>query len=154
MVIKFGKIITSRHPEQSRGKSPRIKAVILSIAKNLIVFITAFLLTSNICFAYTTRDIRWESLNLSPEQRNRIRILDYNWQRTSSELSSQIISEKNQLRYLLSNPCSSDCDIRNLQNRVIANQSILRYQAMSSFLQKRRLLNTPQRKKLHKFLLN
>ncbi len=115
----------------------------------ILIILTAMLLCPNICSAYSSRSIQWELLNLTALQKNKIKTLDLNWQKTSTNLNIQIINDKNKLRYLITNPYASDNEIRGLQNKLLANQKMLRCEAMNNFLQKRNVLSVSQRKRLH-----
>jgi Spy/CpxP family protein refolding chaperone len=128
------------------------------IKYNKILFISflslLFLFQGNNCFAEqkSVSSINWELLNLSNQQRARIKVLDLNWQETSWNLSSQIIQDKKKLRFILTDPFASDVEIKNLQNQILVNQKKLRYSAMENFLRKRNVLTFLQKKKLHKML--
>ncbi len=126
--------------------------------KSLVIslFIAAFLFKSAVisCVIQVSQApaVRWEALNLTEAQRIQIIALDTEWQKTSAKLMSKIICDKKQLKTLLTNPFISDTVIKNLQNRILANQKKLRYYAMENFLQKRKVLTFWQRQKLHGML--
>ncbi len=129
----------------------RCKLPVISILAAVFLFSGS----ANSCVRMATASsqaINWECLNLTLSQQAQIKILDKEWQKTSTEIIYQIKYDKKLLKSLLTNPFISDIAIRNLQNRILMNQKKLRYCAMENFLQKRRLLTFRQRQKLHGML--
>ena len=106
------------------------------------------------CPSLANTGVNWNLLNLSDWQKTEINNLNSSWQKTSMNLSKQIIYDQNILKTFLSNPLSSDQDIIKLQNKILLNQNKLSIKAMENFLQKRSLLNALQRQRLHKILSN
>ena len=75
--------------------------------------------------------------------------LDSKWQRINQNLRTNIINDQKALQYILSNPYSTQKEIRELHNRILSNRTTLREQAMEIFLEKRDVLTQGQKKNLH-----
>ncbi|HSA06046.1 MAG TPA: hypothetical protein P5556_02580 [Candidatus Gastranaerophilales bacterium] len=124
----------------------------------IISFLTGIIfLFQNVNCVYSFQEkevpgINWETLNLSNAQRAQLKVLELKWQKTSNIINGQIIYDKNKLKYVLTNPFSTDKEIKELQNRILVNQKKLRYEAMENFLQKRTVLLPLQRQKLHEMI--
>lgn len=116
---------------------------------------TAFVSTSTIvlltCPALAIgKDVDWDSLNLSPQQETQIDRLEDSWEKTHSEVSSQVERDMTQLRSIL--PTGNTQQIRELQSRISSNKMYLMNQSMDTFLKKRDTLTPNQRAQLQKMI--
>ena len=96
------------------------------------------------------RDVDWDSLNLTPQQETQIDRLEDSWERTHSEVGSQIERDSAELRSIL--PTGDTQRIRQLQNRISTNKMLLMNQSMDTFLKKRDMLTPGQRQQLQKMI--
>ena len=118
--------------------------------KFIVIFVSVVVLNSP-CFAAggDFPVIRWECLGLSYNQQAQMKELDSKWQRINQNLRTNIINDQKALQYILSNPYSTQKEIRELHNRILSNRTTLREQAMEIFLEKRDVLTQGQKKNLH-----
>lgn len=96
------------------------------------------------------KEVNWGSLNLSPQQENKIEQLEAGWEKTHAEVSEQIDRDMDELKAIL--PNGDTQRIRTLQNRITTNKMYLMNQSMDTFLKKRDMLNPAQRGQLQKML--
>lgn len=97
-----------------------------------------------------TKEIRWDSLNLTPQQESQIEQLESQWERTHSEVAAQIERDRTELKSLL--PLGDSQRIRILQNRITTNKMYLMNESMNTFLRKRDTLTPDQRNQLQRLL--
>ncbi|MDX2083983.1 MAG: hypothetical protein SFZ03_01170 [Candidatus Melainabacteria bacterium] len=90
------------------------------------------------------RLVRWDMLNLSVDQRQKLDSLDKDWKDTYVQVYPQIIRDREELRHLINQPNSDDNRIMLLQNRIHQNEERLRNEATQTFLSKRKLLRPDQ----------
>lgn len=90
-------------------------------------------------------DVRWDTLNLTPDQSSRMRQLDDKWQNTAGDMIPQIKKDREELVRLLNSPNADPGRIMELQNRINTNKARLQQAAVQTFLQKKQQLNNDQR---------
>ncbi len=111
-----------------------------------LMLVSSLLLISLTASAWAQQvDVRWDTLNLTPDQSSRIRQLDDQWQDTAGNVIPQIKKDKEELVRLLNSPNSDSRRILELQNRINGNKTRLQQAAMQTFLQKKQQLNNDQR---------
>lgn len=96
--------------------------------------------------------IDWQLLNLTEDQKRKIKELDLQWTSLEQTIRPKILRDQQQLKTIMVNPNADDNQIRKLQKDIMIRQEQLRYEATENFLSKRRLLNDEQRQKLHKMM--
>ena len=94
--------------------------------------------------------VKWEQLNLSPQQSNKIDHIENEWNQQRDQVSEQIARDKAELKSILPN---GDRDrIQFLQMRITHNTMYLQKESMQTFLDKRDILQPEQRAKLQRIL--
>jgi Spy/CpxP family protein refolding chaperone len=128
-----------------------------AVGRFSLAFLSLKTLTPSLCCGLlflmpiaSAREIRWNSLNLNPQQQSSIQQLENHWQQTHGEVMTQIERDRQELRNQLSTGDTQR--IRALQNRMISNKMFLMNESMNTFLQKRDLLSPEQRLQLQKML--
>ncbi len=121
------------------------------MSKIIVVLVSAVFFISP-CFGKGVNYpvINWQGLGLSRNQQAGISELDNKWKRINNNLGTRITNNKNNLRFILARPYTTDKQIRKLQSNILKDQKTLRYQAMEIFLEKRALLTPGQKEMLHK----
>lgn len=92
--------------------------------------------------------INWPMLNLSPSQRERVRILRVDFQRLSVKMKAEMDLKQLDIEKLLVAPNSDPDDIRKLLRERLSIESKLRTEALENFLSIKSLLNADQLAKL------
>lgn len=88
--------------------------------------------------------INWSLLNLSPTQRERIRVLRVDFQKTSVKLKAEMDLKQLDIEKLLIAPNSDPNEIRKLLKERLAIEAKLRTEALDNFLSIKSLLNSDQ----------
>lgn len=88
--------------------------------------------------------INWSLLNLSPSQRERIRVLRVDFQKTSVKLKAEMDLKQLDIEKLLIAPNSEPNEIRKLLKERLAIEAKLRTEALDNFLSIKSLLSTDQ----------
>ncbi|GIW21952.1 MAG: hypothetical protein KatS3mg068_0959 [Candidatus Sericytochromatia bacterium] len=134
------------------------------IIKKILLSFTLILLLNNNSFANDddrklprpplessgTMIINWQLLNLTPEQKERIRTLRIEFQKLSIKLKSEIDLKQLEIEKLLLSPNSDPNEIRKLLREKILIESKLKMEALENFLSIKFLLNSEQLAKLPK----
>ncbi len=131
---------------------------------NILVFIPVFLISLiGPCFADDGSDrklprppvessgsmiINWQMLNLSPSQRERIRLLRVEFQKTSVKLRAEMDLKQIDIEKLLVSPTSDPDEIRKLLKERLSLEAKLRIDALDNFLAIKSLLTSEQLAKL------
>lgn len=92
--------------------------------------------------------INWSMLNLSPSQRERIRLLRVDFQKLSVRLKAEMDLKQLDIEKLLVAPTSDPDEIRRLLKERLALESKLRTEALENFLSIKSLLTSDQLAKL------
>lgn len=95
-------------------------------------------------------EIRWDSLNLTPQQESQMDNLENDWHKVHQEVSAQIERDTAELRTIL--PTGDSQKIRQLQTRIMNNRTYLMKESMDTFLRKREMLSPAQRAQLQQML--
>lgn len=95
-----------------------------------------------------TMVINWSVLNLSPSQRERIRLLRIDFQKLSIKLKAEIDLKQIDIEKLLVSPTSDSNEIRKILREKLALESKLKMEALDNFLEIKSLLTTDQLAKL------
>lgn len=92
--------------------------------------------------------INWSMLNLSPSQRERIRLLRVDFQKLSVRLKAEMDLKQLDIEKLLVAPNSDPNDIRKLLKERLAIEAKLRTEALDNFLSIKSILTSDQLTKL------
>jgi len=125
----------------------------MNIEPKLSLILLGFCLSASP--AFSQKDdfiINWNCLNLSPNQAEQIRDIDYDWLETSSKILPKLHHYEIQLQQKLSDPRSNEKEILELQKKIFVEKERLQKEALENFLSKKRLLNEPQKAKLYKII--
>ena len=95
-------------------------------------------------------DIKWDSLNLTPQQEDQMDDLESNWHKVHRAVSAQIERDTAELKTIL--PTGDSQKIRQLQTRTMNNRTYLMNESMDTFLRKREMLTPAQRAQLQQML--
>ncbi|MFN4149419.1 MAG: Spy/CpxP family protein refolding chaperone [Candidatus Sericytochromatia bacterium] len=95
-----------------------------------------------------TMVINWSVLNLSPSQRERIRLLRIDFQKLSIKLKAEIDLKQIDIEKLLISPTSDGSEIRKIMRDKLALESKLKMEALDNFIEIKSLLTTDQLAKL------
>lgn len=95
-------------------------------------------------------EIKWDSLNLTPQQESQMDNLENDWHKVHQEVSAQIERDTAELRTIL--PTGDSQKIRQLQTRIMNNRTYLMNESMDTFLRKREMLSPAQRAQLQQML--
>lgn len=94
--------------------------------------------------------IKWEELNLTPQQANHIERLETDWEKERAVVTDQIARDKAELKALL--PNGDRERIKFLQRRITHNEMYLMNASLETFLEKRDVLEPDQRSKLQRMM--
>ncbi|MFN8577869.1 MAG: hypothetical protein U0354_13540 [Candidatus Sericytochromatia bacterium] len=94
--------------------------------------------------------INWSLLNLSPTQRERIRLLRVDFQKLSVRLKAEMDLKQLDIEKLLIAPNSDPNEIRKLLRERLSIEAKLRTEALDNFLSIKSLLNSDQLARLPK----
>lgn len=92
--------------------------------------------------------INWQMLNLSPSQRERIRLLRVDFQKLSVKLKYEMDLKQIDIEKLLVSPNSDPDEIRKLLREKLLLETKLKMEALENFLSIKSLLNSEQLAKL------
>jgi Spy/CpxP family protein refolding chaperone len=92
--------------------------------------------------------INWQMLNLSPSQRERIRLLRVEFQKNSVKLRAEMDLKQLDIEKLLVSPTSDPDEIRKLLRERLSLEAKLRIDALDNFLAIKSLLTSEQLAKL------
>jgi Spy/CpxP family protein refolding chaperone len=92
--------------------------------------------------------INWNMLNLSPSQRERIRLLRTDFQKLSVKLKAEMDLKQLDIEKYLVSPTSDPDEIRKLLKERLAIEAKLRIEALDNFLAIKSLLTSEQLAKL------
>lgn len=95
-------------------------------------------------------EIKWDNLNLTPQQETQMDDLESGWQKVHHDVSAQIERDTAELKTIL--PTGDSQKIRQLQNRIMNNRTYLMNESMDTFLRKREMLSPAQRSQLQQML--
>lgn len=95
-------------------------------------------------------EIRWNNLNLTPQQESQMGDLENSWQKVHHDVSVQIERDTAELKQIL--PTGDSKKIRELQTRIMNNRTYLMNESMDTFLRKREMLSPAQRSQLQQML--
>ncbi len=95
-------------------------------------------------------EIKWQTLNLTPQQSTQMQSLEEGWHKIHQNLSVQIQRDMAELKTIL--PTGDSQKIRELQTRIMTNKTYLMNESMDTFLKKREMLSPEQRSQLQKML--
>lgn len=95
-------------------------------------------------------EIKWNNLNLTPQQETQMGDLENNWQKVHHDVSVQIERDTAELKTIL--PTGDSKKIRELQTRIMNNRAYLMNESMDTFLRKREMLSPAQRSQLQQML--
>lgn len=99
-----------------------------------------------------SRLVRWDVLNLNPEQNTEFQRLDMMWRKTYGDIHPQLLRDKVQLNMMLHDPKSREQDVMELRARINRNEERLHNEATWTFLCKKKLLTEPQRQQLRQLM--
>ncbi|MFN8673310.1 MAG: hypothetical protein U0457_14660 [Candidatus Sericytochromatia bacterium] len=92
--------------------------------------------------------INWGILNLTVQQKEKMRLMNIDFQKVSIKLKADIDLKQIEIEKLLISPHSNSEQIRKIMKDKLALESKLRMEALENFLQKKALLTTDQLAKL------
>lgn len=95
-------------------------------------------------------EIKWDTLNLTPQQETQMDDLESSWQKVHHDVSVQIERDTAELKTIL--PTGDSKKIRELQTRIMNNRTYLMNESMDTFLRKREMLSPAQRSQLQQML--
>lgn len=98
--------------------------------------------------ATNTLAINWAILNLSNTQKEKMRLMNLDFQRMSIRVKAEIDLKQLEIEKLLISPYSSSDQIRKIMREKLVLESKLRMEALENFLQRKALLTTDQLAKL------
>lgn len=98
--------------------------------------------------ATNTLAINWAILNLSNTQKEKMRLMNLDFQRMSIRVKAEIDLKQLEIEKLLISPYSSSDQIRKIMREKLILESKLRMEALENFLQRKALLTTDQLAKL------
>lgn len=124
----------------------------MKIIKYFISLLIFIMLSSPALADSNDISIRWEYLNLTQRQQQKMQVLDREWCEIQSLLQPKLIRDQEKLKLMLTNPDVSDTQIREIEKQIFIKQEQLRYYAMENFLAKRRILTVKQKVVLHEML--
>jgi Spy/CpxP family protein refolding chaperone len=125
----------------------------MNIEHKLTSIILTFFISSLPAFSQKESfQINWDCLNLSPNQTEKIQVIDSSWRKKSSKILPRLHSYQEQLQEELSNPKADEKEIMELQKKVFIERQKLQEEALENFLSKKRILNNYQKEKLNKII--
>ncbi|MEK7432155.1 MAG: hypothetical protein AABZ74_03395 [Cyanobacteriota bacterium] len=92
--------------------------------------------------------INWGVLNLTPAQKDKMRLMNMDFQKISIKFKAEIDLKQLEIEKMLISPHSSSDVIRKIMKEKLAVESKLRMEALENFLQKKAILNSDQLAKL------
>jgi Spy/CpxP family protein refolding chaperone len=94
--------------------------------------------------------INWDQLNLTNSQKQRIKSLRYDFQKTSIKYKAQMDLQQLEIEKALVSPVSKPAEIKKLMLEKLSLESKLRMAALDNFLAIKSMLTTDQLAKLSK----
>jgi hypothetical protein len=98
------------------------------------------------------REIDWDSLDLSSQQRDQINQQDEQWRSAVSEAAPRIQMKERKLKKMMSSPQSDEQEILRLQQDIHEEKARLKMEATRIFLNKRKVLKRDQQQKLQNII--
>lgn len=98
--------------------------------------------------ATNTLAINWAILNLTPPQKEKMRLMNLDFQKMSIRVKAEIDLKQLEIEKLLISPYSSSDQIRKIMREKLSLESKLRMEALENFLQRKALLTSDQLAKL------